>query len=167
MAAAETWTTTCSGTYGSKYTLRLQCTQHKRNVAANTSNVTVTLTCYRPDGSSSGAYSLTASKNNAKLSVNGVQRVNRNLAIDMRNGKVVTLATWTGDIAHNSDGSKTVAISGSFTMAPAGGCSGGSISKSWSLVSIPRASSIASVTSSVAAGDFNPLRPCGRRQPER
>lgn len=152
MAAAETWTTTCSGTYGSKYTLRLQCTQHKRNVAANTSNVTVTLTCYRPDGSSSGAYSLTASKNNAKLSVNGVQRVNRNLAIDMRNGKVVTLATWTGDIAHNSDGSKTVAISGSFTMAPAGGCSGGSISKSWSLVSIPRASSIASVTSSVAAG---------------
>lgn len=70
----------------------------------------------------------------------------------MRNGKVVTLATWTGDIAHNSDGSKTVAISGSFTMAPAGGCSGGSISKSWSLVSIPRASSIASVTSSVAAG---------------
>lgn len=152
MAAAETWTTTCSGTYGSKYTLRLQCTQNKRNVTANTSNVTVTLTCYRPDGSSSGAYSLTASKNNAKLSVNGVQRVNRNLAIDMRNGKVVTLATWTGDIAHNSDGSKTVAISGSFTMAPAGGCSGGSISKSWSLVSIPRASSIASVTSSVAAG---------------
>lgn len=106
MAAAETWTTTCTGTYGSKYTLRLQCTQHKRNVAANTSNVTVTLTCYRPDGSSSGAYSLTASKNNAKLSVNGVQRVNRNLAIDMRNGKVVTLATWTGDIAHNGDGSK-------------------------------------------------------------
>lgn len=152
MAASETWTTTCTGTYGSKYTLRLQCTQHKRNVAANTSNVTVTLTCYRPDGSSSGAYSLTASKNNAKLSVNGVQRVNRNLAIDMRNGKVVTLATWTGDIAHNGDGSKTVAVSGSFSMPSGTGCSGGSISKSWSLVSIPRASSISSVSASVAAG---------------
>lgn len=152
MAALESWTTTCSGTYGSKYTLKLQCTQHQRNVAANTSNVTVTLTCYRPDGSSSGAYSLTASNNNAKLSVNGAQRVNKSLAIDMRNGKVVTLATWTGDIAHNSDGSKVVAISGSFSMPSGTGCSGGSISKSWSLVSIPRASSISSVTSSVAAG---------------
>lgn len=152
MAASESWTTTCSGTYGSKYTLKLQCTQHQRNVAANTSNVTVTLTCYRPDGSSSGAYSLTASNNNAKLSVNGAQRVNKSLAIDMRNGKVVTLATWTGDIAHNSDGSKVVAISGSFSMPSGTGCSGGSISKSWSLVSIPRASSISSVTSSVAAG---------------
>lgn len=152
MAASESWTTTCSGTYGSKYTLKLQCTQHQRNVAANTSNVTVTLTCYRPDGSSNGAYSLTASNNNAKLSVNGAQRVNKSLAIDMRNGKVVTLATWTGDIAHNSDGSKVVAISGSFSMPSGTGCSGGSISKSWSLVSIPRASSISSVTSSVAAG---------------
>lgn len=152
MAASETWTTTCTGTYGSKYTLRLQCTQNQRNVAANTSNVTVKLTCYRPDGSSSGAYSLTASNNNTKLSVNGTQRVNKSLAIDMRNGKVVTLATWTGDIAHNGDGSKTVAVSGSFSMPSGTGCSGGSISKSWSLVSIPRASSISSVSASVAAG---------------
>lgn len=152
MAASETWTTTCTGTYGSKYTLRLQCTQNQRNVAANTSNVTVKLTCYRPDGSSSGAYSLTASNNNTKLSVNGTQRVNKSLAIDMRSGKVVTLATWTGDIAHNGDGSKTVAVSGSFSMPSGTGCSGGSISKSWSLVSIPRASSISSVSASVAAG---------------
>lgn len=145
-------TTTCNGTYGSKYTLKLEYTLNSQNIANNTSNITVKLTCYRPDGSSNGAYSLDANKNSAKLTVDGVQRVSKNLAIDMRNGKVVTLATWTGNITHGSNGQKTVSMSGSFTMAPAGGCSGGSISKSWALTTIPRASSISSVTASVAAG---------------
>lgn len=145
-------TTTCSGTYGSKYTLKLEYILNSQDIANNTSNITVKLTVYRPDGSSNGAYSLTASNNTAKLSVNGTQRVNKNLAIDMRNGKVVTLGTWTGNISHNGDGTKTVAMSGSFSMPSGTGCSGGSISKSWALPTIPRASSISSVTSSVAAG---------------
>ncbi len=72
----------------------------------------------------------------------GKERVNKNLTIDTRNNVTVTLATWTGDVTHETDGTLSLLVSGSFTMGGTG-LSGGSVSGSFSCNDIPRASTLA------------------------
>lgn len=80
------------------------CTENSTDIANNTSNVTVNLIC------STSGY---ADDNpNYWLQVNGstVRSGTKNFS----SGQTFTLATWTGDIAHNSDGTGSLTYQGYF-----------------------------------------------------
>lgn len=142
----------CSGSSGSKYNIWLTVTENSQSIEDNSSNVTVKLLLKRNDGVSSSAYNLTASDNTAKLKVGGDTKVSKNLAIDTRNSVTVTLASWTGDVSHNADGTLSLALDGSFTMSGTG-LTGGSVSGKFKCTEIPRASALTLTKTSVNPGD--------------
>lgn len=137
--------------YNGHYHLYMTITQNKRNASTNQSNVTVKMYA-QSDSSSYGAYNLDASGNTVKMTVNGKQVVNKTMAMDFRNKATVQLASWTGAISHGSDGSKKLDCSGSFSISGSSYLSGGSISCSIQLESIPRATKPTLSSSSVALG---------------
>ena len=137
--------------YNGHYHLYMTITQNKRNASINQSNVTVKMYA-QSDSSSYGAYNLDASGNTVKMTVNGKQVVNKTMAMDFRNKATVQLASWTGGISHGSDGSKKLDCSGSFTISGSSYLSGGSISCSIQLESIPRATKPTLSDSTVALG---------------
>lgn len=142
----------CGGDSGSKYDLWLNVKQNSQSIEDNKSNVTVKLLLKRNDGYASSAYNLNEGANTAVLKVQGKERVNRSLSIDTRNNVTVTLATWTGDVTHEADGSLSVSVSGSFTMGGAS-LSGGSVSGSFDCTDIPRASTLTLSKSSLNPRD--------------
>lgn len=142
----------CSGSSASKYNIWLNVKQNSQDVADNKSNVTLKLYLKRNDGYSSSAYNLNESDNTAKITVGGSVKVNKNLSIDTRNGATVTLATWTGDVSHNSDGTLSLSVSGSFTMGGTS-LSGGSVSGTFDCTDIPRASKLSLSVSSLNPGE--------------
>ena len=137
--------------YNGHYHLYMTITQNKRDASTNQSNVTVKMYA-QSDSSSYGAYNLDASGNTVKMTVNGKQVVNKTMAMDFRNKATVQLASWTGAISHGSDGSKKLDCSGSFTIDGSSYLSGGSISCSIQLESIPRATKPTLSASTVALG---------------
>ncbi len=137
--------------YNGHYHLYMTITQNKRNASTNQSNVTIKMYA-QSDSSSYGAYNLDASGNTVKMTVNGKQVVNKSMAMDFRNKATVQLASWTGAISHGSDGSKKLDCSGSFSISGSSYLSGGSISCSIQLESIPRATKPTLSASTVALG---------------
>ena len=148
---ASTASSHASCGYNGHYHLYMTITQNKRDASTNQSNVTVKMYA-QSDSSSYGAYNLDASGNTVKMTVNGKQVVNKTMAMDFRNKATVQLASWTGAISHGSDGSKKLDCSGSFTISGSSYLSGGSISCSIQLESIPRATKPTLSLSSVALG---------------
>lgn len=142
----------CSGSSGSKYNVWLSVTENSQSITDNSSNVTVKLYLKRNDGVSSSAYNLNTSDNTAKLKVGGDTKVSKNLAIDTRNGVTVTLASWTGDVSHNADGTLSLSLSGNFTMSGTS-LSGGSVSGNFNCTEIPRASTLTFSKTSVNPED--------------
>ena len=140
----------CSGSSGSKYDLWLEVTQNSQSVANNSSNLTVAMKLKRNDGFSDSAFNSDA-VNRVKLSVAGVEKINRLQAIDTRYGTTVTLASWTGDVLHGEDGTLTVALSGSFDMTGTS-LDKGSVSGSFKCTTIARASSLTIGATSVTPG---------------
>lgn len=136
--------------YNGHYHLYMTITQNKRDASTNQSNVTVRMYA-QSDSSSYGAYNLDAS-NAVKMTVNGKQVVSKTMAMDFRNKATVQLASWTGAISHGSDGSKKLDCSGSFSISGSSYLSGGSISCSIQLESIPRATKPTLSSSSVTLG---------------
>lgn len=137
--------------YNGHYHLYMTITQNKRNASTNQSNVTVKMYA-QSDSSNYGAYNLDASGNTVKMTVNGKQVVNKTMAMDFRNKATVQLASWTGAISHGSDGSKKLDCSGSFSISGSSYLSGGNISCSIQLESIPRATKPTLSDSTVALG---------------
>lgn len=137
--------------YNGHYHLYMTITQNKRDASTNQSNVTVKMYA-QSDSASYGAYNLDASSNTVKMTVNGKQVVNKSMAMDFRNKATVQLASWTGAISHGSDGSKKLDCSGSFSISGSSYLSGGSISCSIQLESIPRATKPTLSASTVALG---------------
>lgn len=137
--------------YNGHYHLYMTITQNKRNASTNQSNVTVKMYA-QSDSSSYGAYNLDASGNTVKMTVNNKQVVNKSMAMDFRNKATVQLASWTGAISHGSDGSKKLDCSGSFSISGSSYLSGGNISCSIQLESIPRATKPTLSDSTVALG---------------
>lgn len=137
--------------YNGHYHLYMTITQNKRNASTNQSNVTVKMYA-QSDSSSYGAYNLDASGNTVKMTVNGKQVVNKTMSMDFRNKATVQLASWTGAISHGSDGSKKLDCSGSFSISGSSYLSGGNISCSIQLESIPRATKPTLSDSTVALG---------------
>lgn len=138
--------------YNGHYHLYMTITQNKRDASTNQSNVTVKMYA-QSDSSSYGAYNLDESGNTVKMTVNGKQVVNKTMAMDFRNKATVQLASWTGAISHGNDGSKKLDCSGSFSISGSSYLSGGSVSCSIQLESIPRATKPTLSSSSVTLGN--------------
>ena len=145
----------CSGSSGSKYDIWLNVRQNSQSIESNKSNVTVKLLLKRNDGYSASAYNLTESSNSVVLKVGGKEKVNKNLSIDTRNNVTVTLASWTGDVTHQADGTLSLSLSGSFTMGGTS-LSGGSVSGSFDCTDIPRSSTL-----TLSKSSLNPLDSVG------
>lgn len=129
-----------SGSYGSHYTLWQSITTNSQNIENNTSNVTVQM-YLSFDGSSYYAY--TNYNTSGTMTINGSE-LNYSISnINFSSGvkKDLLLATWTGNINHNSDGTKTLNVSGYWntdtTRIGSGSCSASS-----NLATIPRASAV-------------------------
>ena len=142
--------TTCKGTWGSKYILYMEYTLVSQDIANNKSRIRLHM--YAQSTSSQyGAYNLNPSANSYSIKVDGSVKTSGNKAMDFRNRQIVDLGTWEGDINHNSDGTKTITIEGSFSISGTSSLSGGDISFTWQLPTIPRASDV-SVPSSANFG---------------
>ena len=146
-------TNTCNGTAGSKYNLTLNYVINSQSISANTSNITVYATVQRNDGYSASAWNGYENQNHTTLTVGGSVKVDENFVLDTRNSRLQELSRWTGNVTHNSDGTLTLAISASFTTDLAPALTGGSVSASWTLTTIPRTASFTVTPSSVDAGN--------------
>ncbi len=138
----------CSGSSGSKYNIWLEITENSHSISKNTSNLTVNLKLKRNDGYSSSAYNLNENENYSKITINNTTKTSQNLEIDTRNSVTLALASWTGDVTHNADGSLTITVGGSFTMSGTS-LSGGDVSGSFKCITIPRASGFSTDKASV------------------
>ena len=133
------FTQTMSG--DSRYSIKLTVTEviPSDYITTNKTNVNYTLTATKSGGS---GYWNNNANNPVKVTINGTDVVNTNVAYDFRNAtpKTITLASGTvTGIEHNADGSKTIAVSGYFKD---NGNSLGSATASGNLTltTIPRAS---------------------------
>ncbi len=131
----------CTGSSASKYDIWIKATQNSQSIESNKSNITIKLYLKRNDGYAASAYNLNESDNSVKITVGGVVKVSKNITVDTRNGVTVTLASWTGDVTHGDDGSLDLKLGGQFTMSGTS-LSGGSVSGTFPLTDIPRASSL-------------------------
>ena len=143
---------TCNGSAGSKYTITLNYVINSQSISANTSNITVYATVQRNDGYSASAYNGYENQNHTTLTVGGSAKVDENFVLDTRNSRLQELSRWTGNVTHNADGTLTLALSASFTTDLAPSLTGGSVSTSWTLTTIPRTSDFTVSPSSVDAG---------------
>ena len=125
-----------SGSYGSHYTLWQSITQNYQNIENNTTNVTVRM-YLSFDGSSYYAYTNYSTSGN--MVINGSSYGYSAGSINFSSGvaKDILLAEWTGDIAHNADGTKTLEVSGSWNTDTSR-IGSGSCSASSALTPIPR-----------------------------
>lgn len=145
-------TVTCNGSSGGKYNLTLNYWVNYQDTVANTSNIYVEATLQRNDGYAGSYYNLIESQNSAYIDVGGARRVSRNLKIDTRNSAVVTLASWSGNVSHNADGTLTLSIGTGFSTSGTSSLTGGSVTDSWTLTTIPRKSDFSISPGSVEAG---------------
>lgn len=145
-------TVTCNGSSGSKYNLTLNYWVNYQDTVGNTSNIYVEVLLQRNDGYAGSYYNLIESQNIAYIDVGGTRRVSRNLKIDTRNSAVVTLASWSGNVSHNADGSLTLSVGAGFSTSGTSSLTGGSVTDSWTLTTIPRKSDFSISPGSVEAG---------------
>ena len=133
-----------SGAVNTYYNFVANWNVNSRNVDNNTSNITVSLQI-NYTYSSGGAYNLDK-KPSVSLSVNGVSRSATISYIDVTNYKTCTFATWTGDVTHKDDGSLNCPIVASFTHYGSTTLGSGSVSGTANLNTIPKASTIDSLS---------------------
>lgn len=125
-----------SGSYGDHYTLQAVITQNSQNIANNTSNVTVKLQLVY-DGS--GYYAYTYDTTYGSLTINGTKYDGSisEIVYSGSTAKTITLMEKTLNIAHNADGTKTLAVSGTWDTGTSR-IGSGSCSASKTLTPIPR-----------------------------
>lgn len=138
-----------SGSYGSHYTLWQSITQNSQDIGGNKSNVTVRM-YLSFDGSSYYAY--TGYTTYGSMTIEGTTTSYSISSINFSSGqkKDILLATWTGDIGHNSDGTRTLSVSGSWNTDTSR-IGSGSCSATLTLSTIPRASSISCSTANIGS----------------
>ena len=129
----------CTGSAASKYDVWIDYSVGNYSIEDNTTPVTATLKLRRNDGYSNSAWNR-QSLSYAQIACDSLSPGTNSLYIDTRNNVVVTLASETFTVPHNSDGSKTIYLSGNFTMPGVPQLTGGSVSGSVTLPTIPRAS---------------------------
>ncbi len=138
----------CSGSSGSKYNIWFEINENSHSITNNTSNLSVKLKLKRNDGYNASAYNLNENDNYVNFTINGVQKLSRNLTVDTRNSAEVLLLSWQGDITHNNDGTLKITLGAVFTMKGTS-LAGGEVSGDFVCVSIPRISDFSLSTTSV------------------
>ena len=106
----------CKGTEGDKYDVWLKVTQNSWNPKLNNGNFTVDFYLRRNDSVENSAYNDVVNQNCVELLINREVVVNKRLSIDTRNGAIVNLASWTGDINNTENGDVNFTVDGVFTM---------------------------------------------------
>lgn len=132
---------TCTGSMGSKYDLWITVIQNSQSFSQNKSNITANFFIRRNDGVSASAYNLIEGQNSVLLKIGGVTKVSKNLAVDTRNNVYFKLASWTGDVTHNTDGTLTLSVSGQFTMGN-DNLTGGSVNGSFKCTPLGKSSTL-------------------------
>lgn len=128
--------TKLNGTRGEYYSITLTYVENSYSVENNTSNVTITGSL-KSDSSSYSYYGYT---NTGKLSIDGTQVASGSSSTTVdTNG--VTLFSYTGNVAHSSDGSKTIALKYDFSTTYSY-LSATNLTTNFALTTIPRASTI-------------------------
>lgn len=146
-------------TYGgtsNAYVFRLYATLNSQNIADNTSNITVTAYAYGRNGW--GYNQFTTPKD--KIFVNNDEKASATVPSIPTSGAEIVLCTWTGDIAHNSDGTMTITVTASYDPNTTGYNyvpKSNTITATVALTTIPRASDVAvnNETISVPSGSIN------------
>ena len=64
----------------------------------------------RNDGYAGSAYNGYEDQNHTTLTVGGSAKVDEDFILDTRNSRLQELSRWTGNVAHNSDGTLTLAL---------------------------------------------------------
>lgn len=145
---------TINNTFRTGYAIRIVWNINSQSVSGNTSNITAKVQLV----SLGSSYTIVSSATkNGSLTINGVT-YNFTFSAALSGNQVKTLFTKTVDIAHNSDGSKTCAFSTTCGInVTLGSTYFGNVSASGNgtFNSIARASTISSVTSSVAITGSN------------
>lgn len=147
-------------TYGgtsNAYQFYLEVILNSQSTADNTSNITVN---HKANGRNGWGYSGFSTPTSA-ISVSGTQKVSSTVRGIPTNGSVVTLSTWTGNVAHNSDGTLSITVSATYNPNTTGYSyvpRTNTISGTVTLTTIPRASdvsvsnySITNTSSSISA----------------
>lgn len=104
-----------TGSYGSHYTLWSSIKTNSQNIENNTTNITVQL-YLSFDGSSYWATQNNTSTGNIILSWDNSEQINQSYSISQiifssGQKKDILLATWTGNIPHDSQGKRTIIVS--------------------------------------------------------
>lgn len=145
---------TINNTFRTGYAIRIVWNTNSQSVSDNTSNITAKVQLV----SLGSSYTVVSSATkNGSLTINGIT-YNFTFSAALSGNQAKTLFTKTVDIPHNADGSKTCAFSTTCGInVTLGGTYYGNVSASGSgaFDSIARASTIASVTSSVEITGFN------------
>lgn len=107
-----------SGSYGSHYTIWINIKINSQDVSGNSSNVTAEL-YLSFDGSSYYSYTNNTTRGNMVLIWDGQEKVNESYSISQISftsgqKKDILLASWTGNIPHDSKGERLITVSGSW-----------------------------------------------------
>lgn len=137
---AEYTKTLSGGSASSQYRIRMVVTESDVNINNNTSKVNVTAYIDKLKGT--GYFSNDGKPWNIKI--DGSTVASGNKTYDFRNYKTLTLGSGSKTITHNGDGSKSVAVSAYFNSSPYLGSA--TVSATFNLTTIARASSISSIT---------------------
>jgi len=123
-----------NGTLGTQYTLRLTATQGTQNIAANTSQVAWSLVAIRDTGT--GYFS--GSPTTWSANIGGVAYSGSVASYDFTVNSSITIASGTATVAHNTDGTKTAACTGTWNANNAPQLAPGTASGNLALTRIPR-----------------------------
>jgi hypothetical protein len=142
-----------SGSKRNRYGVRLTVNQNSQNITNNTSNITVTF-----ELGGAGALGLTTDYTGSSMNgftyygniyINGTSVATGSHTGNMNNSTVATIATWTGNVSHNADGSLAIPVRGVFTGGSSSQANGGEASGTVYLDTIPRASSVSCTTADI------------------
>jgi hypothetical protein len=135
-----------SGTTLSHYGTWIYWTINSQDIEKNTSNITIMVMVQRTDGyTGTTAYNL-EDKPNVSLYVGGSAKTPSTYWLDTRNQQVSVIADWTGNVTHNSDGTLSLPLACSWGVLGISALATGNISGTAVLNTIPRASTIGTVT---------------------
>lgn len=142
---------TCIGAESSKYDLWLNVNQNSQDSAKNKSNITVLFYLKRNDENNDSAYNEEA-VNDVKITIGGALLVEKKIPIDTRDGAIVKLATWNGNVTHERDGSLNLPIEATFSIVGDNGISGGSVSANFKCTLIGKKSSLVFTENTITPG---------------
>lgn len=140
MAGSKSFTNTCNGNHGSHYTQTLIVSWNDYDISNNRTYVSISYQRTRDSGYNNYGYA-----NPSQISIDGSQVASATPYSAHNQYATQTLCTWEGWIYHNNDGTKSINVSASFSSTSSN-LSGGSVSGTVQLPTIPRASSISATS---------------------